>query len=292
MRASADAPSRVLPAVRYSVLVIGAIAAAFAVASGIVRLGTGVPAADAALMLIQRPLITGTVVICGALTLFLLTVSATPTTRWGFAWRGAAAASVSVVVAPLLILLTTEWIPAQPGAAGGFFLVISAVVAFALTGGPLWAGLIAILLRRTLAGPRDTGQDAAELPTLASRGERRRLGLGLCAAGAFVALGITFLVYVPAMYQGADYKCLVEGPNSPLAEISERPGLVTGSFSLWPLGRDCTWQRADGMGTVTVDSGNWVATGFAASAALLALVGAGLAAAPGRAGAPARSDKP
>ncbi|GAA3878059.1 hypothetical protein GCM10022381_20610 [Leifsonia kafniensis] len=279
MRVNAAARSRVVPAARFSVLVIGAIAVAFTVASAIVIMGTGVSAADAALMIVQYPLVTATALVGGMLTLFLLIVTATPTTRWDLAWRGAVAACVSVAVAPLVVLLTAEWIPGTPGAAGGFFLVVSALVSFVLVGGPIWAGLVAILLRRSL-GP--VGQDStprgAQRLQWASPADRRRLGVVLCATGVFVALGITFLSYVPAMYKGADYKCMVEGPRSPLAEISERPGIVTGSFSLWPLGRECTWLRADGAGTVAVDSGNWVATGFAASALVLALVGGGLVA--------------
>lgn len=290
MRDNTTLRSRALPAARFSALVIAAITGVFLLAMLIVLLGVGASPIDAALALSQAPGITLTAFACGALTLFLLTVSAPPTTRWGFAWRGAVAASVSVVVAPLALLLTAEWIPGRPGAAGGFFLVFSAIISYVLVGGPVWAGLITVLLRRSLGDPNRnalapsapgadlSARDARPVKSTRPPGDRRRLGLLICATGAFVALGITFLSYVPAMYKGADYKCLVEGPSSPLAEISERPGLVTGSFSLWPLGRECTWRRADGTGTVSVNSGNWAATGFAASAALLSLAGAGLAA--------------
>jgi hypothetical protein len=266
-------------AARYSVLVIGGITIAFTIATAIVIMGAGVPAAEATLMIVQYPLVTISALVFGVLTLFLLTVTATRTTRWNLAWRGALGACVGVAVAPLTVLLTAEWIPGTPGAAGGFFVVFSALASFVLVGGPMWAGLLAILLRRSLGtANEDSAPQSVQRLKATSPADRRRLGVVLCATGIFVALGITVLSYIPAVYKGADYKCLVEGPRSPLAEISERPGIVTGGFSLWPLGRECTWRRADGAGTVGADSGNWVATGFAASALVLALVGGGLAA--------------
>ncbi|MGO4103969.1 hypothetical protein AB4Y63_08450 [Leifsonia sp. YAF41] len=260
-------------AVRFSASVIGALALTVAVATILVVVGTGASFTTAVFVLVQRPLVTATALACGFLTLFLLTASAAPTTRWGYAWRGAVAASVSVVVAPLAVLIAEEWIPGRPGMTGGFAIVVGTAAGYILIGGPVWAGLITVLLRRTLVAP---GQAAAPpLSTRASAIERRRLGLVLCIAGLLTALGITFFSFVAAVYQGADYKCLVDGPHSPLAEISERPGIVTGNFTAWPMGRECTWLRADGVGTVTVDSGNWVATGLAASGMLVALTGAG-----------------
>ena len=59
------------------------------------------------------------------------------------------------------------------------------------------------------------------------------------------------------VYQGATYKCIVDGPASPNPEVSERSDVVEGSAALWPLGRACEWARADGAGTVTTYSGNW-----------------------------------
>ena len=71
-----------------------------------------------------------------------------------------------------------------------------------------------------------------------------------------------------SIYQGVTYKCLVDGPFSSQAEVSERSGVVEGSVASWPLGRACEWARADGAGTVTVYSGSWALT-FIASGLML-----------------------
>lgn len=63
-----------------------------------------------------------------------------------------------------------------------------------------------------------------------------------------------------SVYQGATYRCIVDGPASPGAEVSERSYVVEGSAALAPLGRACEWTRADGAGTVTTYSGNWLST--------------------------------
>jgi hypothetical protein len=62
------------------------------------------------------------------------------------------------------------------------------------------------------------------------------------------------------VYQGATYKCLVDGPSSPEANNSGMGNEVVGSASLWPLGRACERPRADGTGTVTTYSGSWPLT--------------------------------
>lgn len=65
---------------------------------------------------------------------------------------------------------------------------------------------------------------------------------------------------MPASYKGATYKCRVEGPSSPVAAVSERSDVVTGSPALWPIGRACEWDRSDGAGTITTYSGSWAGT--------------------------------
>ena len=79
---------------------------------------------------------------------------------------------------------------------------------------------------------------------------------------------------VAAAWQGATYRCLVDGPTSRLAEVSERAGVVSGSASVWPLGRECEWALADETGTVTTHSGSWSVTliTFAIGAGGLTLV--------------------
>ncbi|GAB3136207.1 hypothetical protein GCM10027057_13150 [Marisediminicola antarctica] len=57
------------------------------------------------------------------------------------------------------------------------------------------------------------------------------------------------------------YKCLVEGPfrdSPPYALVSEAVE-VRGYFSWIPLGRACSWERADGLGFVTALP-DWSAT--------------------------------
>ncbi|MCU1408175.1 MAG: hypothetical protein JWM23_255 [Microbacteriaceae bacterium] len=206
----------------------------------------------------------------GASALLLLVIVKRPSRRWGFAWRGAVAGYVCAGTAPLMRLIIGEWLSGQPGDMGGFAIAALSLVAFTLLGGPIWVAIVAVLLRRA------AGAFASSEAPLASAEARSSAGGVFLTAGTVVALGVVLLSYVPAMYHGADYKCLVEGPFSAQAEISERPGIATGRFSFWPLGRECEWARADGRGTVVVNSGNWSATGIAAAASCLAVVGAGL----------------
>lgn len=89
-----------------------------------------------------------------------------------------------------------------------------------------------------------------------SRRQRIALGSFLLVIGLLFGAGQVGV----SQYQGATYKCQVEGPFSPDAEVSERPDLVEGSASLWPVGRACEWARADGTGTVTTHYGTWELT--------------------------------
>jgi hypothetical protein len=93
------------------------------------------------------------------------------------------------------------------------------------------------------------------------RTNRLIVGLVLLTVGPIIFLATLGGAYVLATYQTAEYKCIVEGPHSPLAEISEDSTILRDArFSVWPLGRECEWRRADGAGWVTADSGNWPGT--------------------------------
>ena len=94
--------------------------------------------------------------------------------------------------------------------------------------------------------------------------------LGLLAAVTGAAFS-----YATGVAKGADHGCLVEGPYSPLADVSERSDIVAGSFSIWPPGRSCAWDRADGTGTVVAWPG-WGETVFVVGALGLSVVGVGL----------------
>ncbi|WP_243062262.1 hypothetical protein [Humibacter sp. RRB41] len=99
---------------------------------------------------------------------------------------------------------------------------------------------------------------------MSQAGDRHRRGrhgfivFGLIAVvlGVFLAVG----QLAAGNYKGSTFKCLVEGPSSELAEVSERAGVVTGYPTMWPLGRACEWDRADGAGTITTYSGSWLGT--------------------------------
>lgn len=87
------------------------------------------------------------------------------------------------------------------------------------------------------------------------------IGISLIVVGVIAALCVVALAWLSATYGGLDYKCLVEGPrrvSAPFAVTSEAVR-VHGSFSWWPLGRACNWQRADGQGFVTAGPG-WTTT--------------------------------
>lgn len=207
--------------------------------------------------------------VVGAGTLTLLLMLSPPAGRWGLGWRGAVAGYAGLIAGALSLLLVAEWIPGEPGAAGGGAAVVAAILAFTLAGGPLWIGLIAVLLGRTALLPSGIGKQ----PLSAS--QRSRFGTVLIMAGLGAAALVFVGAYVVASHGGLDYACYVEGPFSPLAEVSERPDVVSGSFSWWPLGRNCTWAAADGAGTVLAVSGWGNTVVFAAMLGFTA-VGIGL----------------
>lgn len=205
---------------------------------------------------------------------FVLTARKNLTTRWDFAWRGALASCIGVAVASMGWLLIVEVFAGQPGHAGGFFLVIGSLIGVIAVGGPLYAGVFAALWTpRRLTSAR-TGRTPLERAD-----SQRRWGYVAFCGGGIICLGVIGASAAVANHNGFDYGCHVGGPTPtepPLAVVSERSDTVTGSFSVWPVGLQCEWERADGLGTVTANSGAWGTTGLAAGGALIALLGAGL----------------
>lgn len=191
-------------------------------------------------------------------------------TAWDFAWRGALSCYIGIATASVGALFILSFGP-NPGYGGGFFWVVASLIGFTIVGGSVLAGLLASLLRPRRLRVRRTGQDRTDT--------RRRLGYVLLFAGAAVCLSLVASSAMVSSRGGMEYNCMVSGPvptEPPLAVVSEASGIVEGSFSVWPLGRQCEWDRADGRGTVVANSGAWGSTAFAAGAGLLSLIGAGL----------------
>lgn len=107
-----------------------------------------------------------------------------------------------------------------------------------------------------------------------SRMPRRRLRRGMGVAILLAALTSGGAQLAGGTWQGPTYRCLVDGPSSPLAEVSERSGIVTGSAAAWPLGRACEWAGADGADSGTTHSGSRSSTAltYAAGAAGLGVL--------------------
>jgi hypothetical protein len=108
----------------------------------------------------------------------------------------------------------------------------------------------------------------------------RPIGISLIVVGVLAALGVVAFAWLVATYGGLDYKCVVEGPrreSAPFAFASEAVR-VHGYFSVWPLGRACSWERADGRGFVTAGPG-WTRTIMFLVYVAIAVVGAALLAA-------------
>ena len=263
---------RLAPAARFAVTVMLASVGVVVGTIGIIALSRGASPGEAwTLALGGYPVqAAGAVaVVAGTVTLTLLLVFSPPAGRWGLGVRSALAGYAGVISAALTLLLVAEWIPGEPGAAGGASLLAAAILGFTVAGGPLWIGLIAVLLGRTALLPPGTGTQRL------SASERTRFGTVLIVAGLGAAALVTAGAYLVAVHGGLDYACAVEGPFSPLAEMSERADGVSGSFSWWPLGRNCTWAAASGTGTVLATSG-WGHTVFLAVSLGVAAVGIGL----------------
>jgi hypothetical protein len=89
--------------------------------------------------------------------------------------------------------------------------------------------------------------------------------------GLLLVIGFTGMA---ASYGGVDYRCLVEAPfrtAPPFPPVSEAVE-VHGYMSLWPFGRACDWERADGAGFVTAGP-DWIWTIAALFCAGLAIAG-------------------
>jgi len=91
-------------------------------------------------------------------------------------------------------------------------------------------------------------------------------GVALLVASATFFLAIR-LVYV---YKGATYKCAVEGPF--LGHSSGEAQLVSGSFSTWPLGRECTYMSGAVIETTRGADDAWILTGLAYGPAVVGLL--------------------
>ena len=257
-------------AARFAVTVMLAAVAVAVPAVLVVALSGGAAPGQAwAALAGAYPVQVAVAVVVGAGTLTLLLVLSPPAGRWGLGGRSALAGYAGLIAGALSLLLLAEWLPGQPGAAGGPAVIALAILAFSLTGGPVWIGLIAVLLGRTALLPPGVGKQALSVT------QRSRFGTILLSAALVAAVVTTAGAYAVAVHGGLDYACYVEGPNSPLAEVSERPGVVRGSFSYWPLGRSCTWAAASGGGTVLATSG-WGTTVFVAALLGAAVAGIGL----------------
>jgi hypothetical protein len=209
-------------------------------------------------------------VLISGVALFCLSARRHIFTAWDFAWRGALSCYIGIATASCGALLILSFGP-NPGYGGGFIWVVASLIGFTIVGGPVLAGLLASLLRPGRLRVKRTGWDRTDA--------RRRLGCVLLFAGAAVCLSLVASSAMGSSRGGMEYNCLVSGPvptEPPLAVVSEAPGIVEGSFSVWPLGRQCEWDRADGRGTVVANSGAWGSTAFAAGSGLLSLIGAGL----------------
>ena len=93
---------------------------------------------------------------------------------------------------------------------------------------------------------------------------------GLAGAALIAASGALFLaVRLLYVYKGATYKCAVEGPYLEDPQFQTR--LVSGSFSAWPLARECTYVTGSVIETTRGTDDTWLLTGFTYAPALLGL---------------------
>jgi hypothetical protein len=229
--------------------------------------GSGMPALHLLNVFLSWPL---WAVLISGVALFALTARRYLFTRWDFAWRGALSCYIGIATATCGTLVIGI-AGSNLGYGGGFIWVVVSLIGFTIIGGPVLAGLLAALLR-----PRRLREDRTAVERTDAR---RRLGHVVLFAGAALCLGLVGSSALVSAHGGLEYKCLVEGPRPtepPLAVVSEASGIVEGSFTLWPVGRQCEWDRADGLGTVTANSGAWGTTAFAGGGALLAIAGAGM----------------
>lgn len=212
--------------------------------------GTGWPGAGPSALL----WLLSTVALQGILQ-FALTVRR-PIIRWTqFAWRGALAPVAAIVIT------TSAQTPLFHLAS-----VLYAVMSFAVIGGPVWTALFAVWLRpkHHRPVPRDVG-----------RADAHRLGYWLLAVGAAVSIGVVAITALIDTRGGADEQCTVWGPHPDAPDaVLDESRMVTGSFSVWPVGRQCAWEGA--AGTAVANSGAWGTTGLVGAGALTAIIGAAI----------------
>ena len=92
------------------------------------------------------------------------------------------------------------------------------------------------------------------------------VGVVLLAASGTLFLAARLLF----VYKGATYKCAVEGPYLDHSSIETQ--LVSGSFSAWPLGRECTYMTASVIETARGAADAWILTWLTYSPAALGLL--------------------
>jgi len=92
------------------------------------------------------------------------------------------------------------------------------------------------------------------------------VGVVLLAASGTLFLAARLLF----VYKGATYKCAVEGPYLDHSSIETQ--LVSGSFSAWPLGRECTYMTASVIETARGAADAWILTGLTYGPAVLGLL--------------------
>jgi hypothetical protein len=91
-------------------------------------------------------------------------------------------------------------------------------------------------------------------------------GVALLVASATLFLAAR-LLYV---YKGATYKCAVEGPYLEHAYVETQ--LVSGSFSAWPLARECTYMSGAVIETTRGADDAWILTGLTYGPAVVGLL--------------------
>lgn len=98
----------------------------------------------------------------------------------------------------------------------------------------------------------------------------------LLALGALLCLGAVWSAYAHKPGDPADYLCAVDfrpgGMDLPVYEFNEG-SLVEGRWTLWPMGRSCTWHSTLSERTVTYHSVGWGPTWLMLTG--LTLAGAG-----------------
>jgi hypothetical protein len=110
--------------------------------------------------------------------------------------------------------------------------------------------------------------------------DRRLLGVVMFGIAAALWLIVVTGAALIAEYQGAEYKCIVDGPHDPRAYPLEA-GPVSAGFIMWPMGRECVWPTANG-GTVVAQTDDWVPTIAMVCFSAIGLWGAAIAVVPAR----------